>query len=803
MKAESDLIKRLRPKFSQPELEQLNALDSFMDNHHLAISAQIRKELKSHEVIGPIIRKQPETELIKEDKHSRCLQKEAICNDKWDNYTIHLLNQGMLYAQMGMEFSDWSRVIMFYQDCSLPVIQTDLRNNANQLISVLNGLNKMVVYAQAVISESYFIEKNKLIADANLKVEKTLSEFRKSNERFKALFENCTDHVLMVNPEGTIEYINHVPAGLKRDEVVGSNLFDYQVEGSRKLVEESIATVFETGRSTVYTSELSLPVGSRFHTTSVAPIFSGMNKVEFVALVSRDDTERVINSREVSNLKEQLERKVEQLDLVLTIGKIGIWDWDFDTNHITWDKTMYELYDLDKDEFQNRYSDFEGRVHEDDRQKIQLAVQRSIETDTDFNTEFRIVHRNGSVHYVTGRGKVTYDANGKPLRMNGSNMDITEIVGKQLEIDNITRAIYKSNLVVEFNTEGIITNVNGAFLKLMGYQANEVIGKHHSIFVTPEEKKSKAYEHFWKRLKSGTYHEGEYERVKKNKDTVWIKGNYNPIVHANGEVHGILKIATDLTLIKHAEAQSRLFNKKLEATVQQRTTELQAINQELADFSYTVSHDLRAPIRAIDGFSKVLTKNLNGQLDQRSRHYLDVIVENTERMGHLIDDLLSFSRMGRLDQQLAEYDMFELVQRVIETESQGRDVSNVTFEVEPLIPCLSDKAMIRQVWANLINNALKFSSPDKGAIINISSQEEPERVVYKITDNGVGFEMEFVGKIYGIFQRLHSDEEFEGTGVGLAIVARIVERHGGEAWAESDLGKGSTFYFSLPLIKEL
>lgn len=803
MKAKSDLIKRLRPEFSKPDLQQLRAFDSFMDKHHLAISLQIRKKLINHPVIRPIIKKQSEAEHIEEDKQSRCLQKEAICNGKWDNYTIRLLNQGMLYAQMGMEFSDWSRVIMLYQDYSLPVIQKDLSNNVSQLISVLNGLNKMVVYAQAVISESYFIEKNKLIEDVNLKVEKTMSELRKSDERFKALFENCTDHVLMVNPEGTIEYINHAPAGLKRDEVVGSNLFDYQVGKSRKLVEASIATVFETGKSTVYTSELSLPVGTRFHTTSVAPIFSVNNKVSFVALVSRDDTKRVINNKEVSNLKEQLERKVEQLNLVLEIGKIGIWDWEFENNYITWDKTMYELYDLDKEEFQNRYSDFEGRVHEDDRQKIQLAVQHSIETNTDFNTEFRIVHRDGSVHYVTGRGKITYDANGKPLRMNGSNMDITEIVGKQLEIDNITRSIYKSNLVVEFNTEGIITNVNGAFLKLMDYQANEVIGKHHSIFVTPKEKKSKAYEHFWKRLRSGKYHEGEYERVKKNQNTVWIKGNYNPIVHANGEVKGILKIATDLTLIKHAEAQSRLFNKRLEATVQQRTTELQAINQELADFSYTVSHDLRAPIRAIDGFSKVLTKKLNGQLDQQSRHYLDVIVENTERMGLLIDDLLSFSRMGRLDQQLAEYDMFELVQLVIKSESQGRDVSNVTFQVEPLIPCLSDKAMIRQVWANLINNALKFSSPDKGALINISCREEPERIVYKITDNGVGFEMEFVGKIYGIFQRLHSDEEFEGTGVGLAIVARIVERHGGEAWAESDLGKGSTFYFSLPLIKEL
>jgi signal transduction histidine kinase len=253
-------------------------------------------------------------------------------------------------------------------------------------------------------------------------------------------------------------------------------------------------------------------------------------------------------------------------------------------------------------------------------------------------------------------------------------------------------------------------------------------------------------------------------------------------------------------LIRHDITERR----RVAAELARRGELLEAANKELEAFSYSVSHDLRAPLRHIDGYASLLEKSTESSLDDKSKRYLQTISESATRMGQLIDDLLIFSRMGRQEMLETRVHLDQLVKSVLHDlrhDVQGREVS---WLIGALPDVTGDPAMLRQVFANLIANAIKFTSTRPLAAIEIGSEERDsaETIIY-VRDNGVGFDMQYAGKLFGVFQRLHRADEFEGTGIGLANVRRIIHRHGGRTWAEGRLGEGATFYFSLPKRREL
>jgi len=238
----------------------------------------------------------------------------------------------------------------------------------------------------------------------------------------------------------------------------------------------------------------------------------------------------------------------------------------------------------------------------------------------------------------------------------------------------------------------------------------------------------------------------------------------------------------------------------LEAQVAQRTKALEGTNAELESFSYSVSHDLRAPLRAIHGFARILLEDHHAQLDPEAQRLLGVIDQNTRRMGQLIDDLLAFSRLGRTDLTTEPVDMKELTRLVADDVQRAESDRNGTLEIriDPLPPARGDRGLLRQVISNLMLNAAKFTRGRPSARIEVGSHPNGDEVVYYVKDNGAGFDGRYADKLFGVFQRLHSAEEFDGTGVGLAIVKRIVQRHGGRVWAEGAVNQGATFYFTLP-----
>jgi signal transduction histidine kinase len=249
--------------------------------------------------------------------------------------------------------------------------------------------------------------------------------------------------------------------------------------------------------------------------------------------------------------------------------------------------------------------------------------------------------------------------------------------------------------------------------------------------------------------------------------------------------------------LESANVQIKRHNLELEQRVAERTSDLEHLNQELEAFSYSVSHDLRAPLRHVNGFAQMLAQNPVLDSNSQAQRHLGLIVSSAKQMGTLIDDLLSFSRMGRQSLHLRTVDVAQMVSEIVhELQVHERD-REIQWIIESLPEVEADPATLRQVWVNLISNALKYTRRKSPAVISVTSETKDGEIIFAVSDNGDGFDMAFADKLFGVFQRLHSAEEFEGTGIGLANVRRIISRHGGRTWAEGKVGQGATFWFSL------
>ncbi len=386
--------------------------------------------------------------------------------------------------------------------------------------------------------------------------------------------------------------------------------------------------------------------------------------------------------------------------------------------------------------------------------------------------------------------------------------DLRQITLSQRTIlDNVAYGI------ISANPDGVITSINPAAERLLGYRSDEVIGKEtplvwhdaeevarRAVTLSAELGKSisPGFEVFSARPKQGLSEEHEWTFIRKNGARVMAALTVTALKDDQGHIDGFVGLTYDLTERKRAEAEIRALNQDLERRVSERTVQLEASNRELEAFCYTVSHDLRAPLRHIDGYVDLLVSRCRDQLDGKGLHYADTIAASARQMGGLIDDLLQFSRTGRAELRQEPADMNRALQEALAIVNASRSPNTIEWEFATLPEVRGDFGLLRQVWINLLENAVKYSRTNESPRILVNFVEDENEFVFSVADNGVGFDMKYAGKLFGVFQRLHSQQDFEGTGIGLATVHRIVTRHGGRVWAEAEVEQGATFWFTLP-----
>ncbi|GAB4116365.1 MAG: hypothetical protein Kow00103_11990 [Candidatus Caldatribacteriota bacterium] len=352
------------------------------------------------------------------------------------------------------------------------------------------------------------------------------------------------------------------------------------------------------------------------------------------------------------------------------------------------------------------------------------------------------------------------------------------------------------DLLVKMDTQGRFLFISPSYGETFGKKEEELLGNEFMPLVHPEDIKltKKSLE----KLNKPPYTCYYEQRVKTVSGWRWFAWKNKAILDNEGKVSEIVGIGRDITEQKKIEEELRRLKDDLEIMVEQRTAQLEAKNRELEAFTHSVSHDLRAPLRVINGFVNILLEDYTSKLDEEGKRICGIIKENTTNMGILINSLLDLSKVTRKELDKSWIDMkglFRAVYFEITDESQR---NKIKFIVNELKDCFADPTLMRQVITNLLSNAVKFTSKTKVPVIEVKCHQKNQKLIYEIRDNGVGFDMKYKDKLFNVFQRLHNIKEFSGTGIGLAIVQRIIQAHGGEVGAEGEVGKGAMFWFSLP-----
>jgi PAS domain S-box-containing protein len=437
--------------------------------------------------------------------------------------------------------------------------------------------------------------------------------------------------------------------------------------------------------------------------------------------------------------------------------------------------------------------------HPDDLENIKkkhIEVLKSPGLPVPFQGRF--LHASGN--YVWLEGTLTNLLHVKGVNAIVTNFrDITqrkEAEEKIIKSEKIHKTIASSipgSVICLLDSEYRYLLIEGDMLEKLGYSKDELLGNKVEDVMSPEVLADVQRE-FKRVLK------GETITRETNRNGYDIISRFIPLKDENNVVYTIMTVAIDVTELKNAQRDISELNRGLEEKIINRTEQLKKSNEELEAFSYSVSHDLRAPLRAIIGFTAILEEDYGNKLDEEAKRITSVIKNNTLKMGNLIDDLLAFSRMGKQEIIKTNIDTTSMVQEIVdELIQQNYRNRAISWNIHALPPVNADINTLRQVWINLISNSIKYSGTKAQQHIEIGSHQNNGQLEFYVKDNGVGFDEQYKNKLFKVFQRLHSAEEFEGTGVGLALVERIVSRHGGKVWAEAKMNEGACFYFSLPV----
>ncbi|HYX18398.1 MAG TPA: PAS domain S-box protein [Nostoc sp.] len=590
-------------------------------------------------------------------------------------------------------------------------------------------------------------------------------------------------------------------------EVYGKHLWEVLGESAYEVLRPYVEQVL-AGEQVTFESQIPYQDGgTRYINAVYVPQFNQQGTVEGYAALITDISEQQAALRERKQAEAALRESEARFRQMADTAPVLIWMSGTDKLCNYFNKPWVDFTGRTlEQEMGNGWA--EG-VHPDDFQRCLNTYVNAFDAQQNFKMEYRLRHNDGEYRWVLDTGVPRFAPIGEFLGYIGSCVDIHD---RNLAEATLRDSEERYRILTEVSPQAIwmgdshngITYCNQYWFDYSGLTMEQTSGYGWIDIIHPEDC-DRVFKTSMQAVAKGTNYETEirFRRV--------FDGSYRwhlvrglPFRDAAGQIIKWVGIASDIHDRKVAEAALQQLNEMLEQRIQERTAQLEAANKELESFSYSVSHDLRSPLRHIAGFIELLQKRHSSTttLDEASQRYLRIIAETSKQAGILIDELLTFSRMGRTEMRYININMEQLVEEIkrdLQIQIPGRTIN---WRIESLPEVQGDPSMMRLVLRNLIDNAVKYTQTRNPTEITVGSIDNENEVVFFVQDNGVGFNMQYVHKLFGVFQRLHSDPQFEGTGVGLANVQRIIHRHNGRVWAESVVDSGATFYFSLPKLSK-
>jgi len=479
----------------------------------------------------------------------------------------------------------------------------------------------------------------------------------------------------------------------------------------------------------------------------------------------------------------ELRESDERLNLALMSSGIGTWSWDIVGQSLVWDDYLHPLYGLAPKTFSGRLEDALSLTHPDDRDHVEEAIAATLERDAPYDTEHRVVWPDGTVRVLAERGKVYRDTTGRPVRLTGVSWDVTDRRRTEEQHQQLAAIIESAaDPILSKDLDGTIRSWNAGAARLFGYSADEIIGQSVTQLIPDDLLDDEAQLEL---ADGGQVKPFDSMRRRKDGTLVPVSLQMSPIMDRSGRIIGASNIVRDITELKRIEAQLRTI-----------VVDLERSNLALEQFASVASHDLQEPLRMVSSYTQLLEREYGAKLDANAREYITYAVDGAKRMQRLINDLLDFSRVGTRGKGVEPVDANVVLGAVRANLSVAIADANAVVSNEELPTVMADPTQLGQLLQNLIANAIKFRGTQSPHVF-IRACEKPEEWVFSVRDNGIGIEPQYFERIFSIFQRLHVAAEYQGTGIGLAVCKRIVERHRGRIWVESELGHGATFFFSI------
>ena len=697
------------------------------------------------------------------------------------------------------------KLLLIPSPIQLREVNSDLHKEKDKFLFTQNELRKAYGEIEQRVNErtQELLIANKLLQEEIHDRKKAVEAMYASQKILQEFTDNSSSHIYALDTDGKFLLINsslEKVLGVPRESLIGKTRETYMPSEIAAIHRANDLKVIHDMQPITINEENIESDGVHNYISVKFPLLDSRGGLVGIGGISSDITEQ----KQMENALIESERLLRESQ---TIAGLGSFVWDLSTGLWKSSTILDDIFGID-DQYVRSLSGWANLVHPDWREIMTSYVtDEVIGKQKRFDKEYQITRFNDhEVRWVHGNAELEFDNNHNPVRLIGTISDITERKYTEIvlrESNDRLRVILENNPIAiwDWNIETDVWYATQKYYTMLGYEPEKEYPD-RAVWLSrthPDDREEISLK--IEKILNHTDEKYSYDARMLHADGTY---KWQTVIgqvierDENGNAIHMLGVRVDINERKKAEEALQKLNEELEQHVNERTIQLQTANKELEAFSYSVSHDLRAPLRHISGFISLFMKNKTSQFTEEELGFLNVVSNSADEMGKLIDALLTFSRLNKTDFQKSHIDTLQIIQQGVKLFEADIESRGIEIIVGKLYETYGDYQLIGQVWTNLISNAIKYTGQKKKAIIEIGSYIEDDSSVFYIKDNGAGFNMKYVDKLFGVFQRLHKPRDFEGVGIGLANVNRIISRHGGRCWAEGEVDKGATFYFSLP-----